>query len=424
MDRSIRWFTHLQDELHSVDPEADTHIKIMPTMFTQNYRSHGIDFEALTELTSMIGDDAQAVSGPHFAGDHDDSWVEDYSYHWHELGVAYDFMESVAPNKIHVNSESHFLSTSNFRDLYQPPEYVYSVYWLATLMGMDANMGWFWARDPDGSPEDRLEGELNFFDPALAGSYAASVNMQPRIANETTQVMLDLNSVSEHVMALREQRRPLRIFYSETTAINIDGYMTHQEHLHESLFFEGFPIGYATQRIIENQDNNLWDAVLISNTDYVTDAEFAAVQTYLDQGGTVLIHGDDSLTMNQYGMVRRQQLRSGSGTMIRLPSNSSDEDIRAAALGQVAASMPALNLTQHNAAGEQTRLVHWRSVEQEDGRHLLNAFNLGREAVTINLSIEGGQALRVTDVMTGNSVGTTISLEPMAVLLAEVASAR
>ncbi|MDP2613957.1 hypothetical protein Q8W27_16950, partial [Oceanobacter sp. 2_MG-2023] len=59
MFRAVDWFTHLQAALHEGNPDADTHIKIMPDMYSENNRSHGIDAEALVELTTMIGNDAK-----------------------------------------------------------------------------------------------------------------------------------------------------------------------------------------------------------------------------------------------------------------------------------------------------------------------------------------------------------------------------
>ena len=256
MGRTTEWFKFNQDNLHAVNPEADTHIKLFPRTFYEDSRSHGMDFEALTELTTMIGHDAKALGSPSIRPHINSDWHKDYAYKWDGMAILHDFLESVAPDKININSESHFLSSGMWRDLDARTSYVRNVYWLSTLMGMDANMGWFWARDPDGSPEDRLEGELNFFDPGLGGAYAGSNNMQPHIANEVTQVMFDLNSFSEEIIELRKQPRPLRLFYSETAAINTPNYMTQTTKLYKSLFFEGLPLGFVTKNITQKQDNN------------------------------------------------------------------------------------------------------------------------------------------------------------------------
>ncbi|WP_017446646.1 alpha-amylase family protein [Gayadomonas joobiniege] len=420
MDRSINWFTHLQGELSKGNPDADTHIKIMPNMFSENNRSHGIDVEALTELTSMIGNDAKAAEKRFLHLSKEQEWEKHYAYLWEELSVSYDFMESVAPNKIHVNSESHFLSASWWRDLDTSVEYVDNVYWLATLQGMDANMAWFWARDPDGSFEDRLEGELNFFDPALAGSFAGSVNQQPHIANAFTQVMYDLNSFSEEIIELRKQRRPIRMFYSETSAINKKSHMSQQFKLYEKLFFEGFPVGYATKNIINKQDNQQWDSIVVYKTEFVTQAELAALQSYLDQGGTVIVDSAKSLSKNEYGQPHKQSLTASKGELIQLDGKQSVSEIRDLALAKSAAGLPEVQLLQDN--GTEHKGVRWQAVKQADASYLVSLLNLGKTTAKISLGVKDKSSVSVIDMFTQNSQATEFEIPSKGVMLLKVSA--
>lgn len=417
MQRTTDWFTFNQENLHSVNPEADTHIKLFPRTFYEDSRSHGMDFEALTELTTMIGHDAKALGGPSIRPHIKSDFIEKYAYKWEGMAILHDFLESVAPDKINVNSESHFLSSGQWRDLDARTSYVRNVYWLATLMGMDANMGWFWARDPDGSPEDRLEGELNFFDPGLGGAYAGSVNMQPHVANEVTQVMYDLNSFSEEIIALRNQKRPLRLFYSETSAINTPDYMTQTGTIYNSLFFEGFPLGFVTKNIIEKQDNSTWSTVLVHKNKYVTDKEFAALQTFLNNGGTVIIDSDDSLSLNEYGKERKQKLSANKGELIVL-NTENIESLKKAALESVADQMPPVQIVADNSEKYKTTIS--RVVTQEDGSYLVNLLNVGRNTTKIKLQLDSGEAIAVTDLMTMNTMETSFELPSEGVLLLEV----
>ena len=145
----------------------------MPDLWVESNRTHGIDLEAMTDMTGMIGNDAK-IRGKNFKAGSDESWSDSYAYYWKEM-MSYDFMSSVSPNKSNINTESHFLSTTQFRDLYMTPEYVNSTYWLATLLGMDANLTWFWGREPDGSVESRLIGD--------SGMNALERHMQPQLLN-------------------------------------------------------------------------------------------------------------------------------------------------------------------------------------------------------------------------------------------------
>ncbi|WP_299255642.1 beta-galactosidase [uncultured Aquimarina sp.] len=417
MQRTTEWFTFNQDELHAVNPEADTHIKLFPRTFYEDSRSHGMDFEALTELTTMIGHDAKALGGPSIRSHINSDWHKQYAYKWDGMAILHDFLESVSPNKINVNSESHFLSSGMWRDMEARTSYVRNVYWLSTLMGMDANMGWFWARDPDGSPEDRLEGELNFFDPGLGGAYAGSNNMQPHIANEVTQVMYDLNSFSEEIIALREQPRPLRLFYSETSAINTPKYMTQTGKLYKSLFFEGLPLGFVTKNIIETQDNSIWNVVVVHNTKYVTDAEFAAIQSYLDNGGTVIIDSSESLSMNEYGKKRTEKLMTGKGKLMTL-KNADITEIKKIALAEVADHMPEVIIESDNGKDFKTTIS--RVVKEEDGSYLVNLLNVGHSTTKIKLSLKSRASITIKNLMTSNPVDAEFNLASEEVLLLKI----
>ncbi|GAL63554.1 hypothetical protein JCM19300_1903 [Algibacter lectus] len=376
-----------------------------------------MDFEALTELTTMIGHDAKALGSPSIRPHINSDWNDQYAYKWDGMAILHDFLESVGPNKINVNSESHFLSSGMWRDMEARTSYVRNVYWLSTLMGMDANMGWFWARDPDGSPEDRLEGELNFFDPGLGGAYAGSNNMQPHIANEVTQVMYDLNTFSEEIIELRKQPRPLRLFYSETSAINTSNYMTKNGKLYKSLFFEGLPLGFVTENIIKKQDNSTWNTVVIYNTKYVTDAEFNALQFYLDNGGTVILDSSESLSMNEYGQKRNKKLSSGNGKLIAL--NDTDiSNIKKITLAEIEDHMPKVIVESDN--GKEFKTTISRVVKQDNGSYLVNLLNVGHDTAKIKLSLKSGGSMTIKNLITSNSVDSEFDLASEEVLLLEI----
>ncbi|MEG3765320.1 glycoside hydrolase family 42 [Alteromonas sp. 14N.309.X.WAT.G.H12] len=418
MYRATSWFTFMQNELHAVNPDADTHIKIFPRTFYEDSRSHGIDVEALTELTTMIGHDAKAMGSPSIRSHISSDWWKKYTYKWDGMSMLHDFTKSVAPNKIMVNSESHFLSSGQWKVMDPRESYVRNVYWLATLQGMDANMAWFWMRDPDGSPEDRLEGELNFFDPGLAGAFAGSNNMQPHVSNEVTQVMFDLNTYSEEIMALRKQPRPIRLFYSETSAIDLNDYMTTQGKLYRSMFFEGFPLGYATRNIITKQDNLTWDTIVVYKTPNVTDSEFEALQNYLDSGGSVVMD-KQSLRFNEYGQLRENTLRANQGNLIVLAKDSDLNRFRQAALGAVNPNnLPDIEFDIDSPLPFKTTIT--RVAKTGDNKYLVNLLSVGHEPVQVNLSYKNGGQLKITDLMTSNRMDSSFELASEEVLLLEV----
>ena len=417
MERTLDWFSYIQSEVKSTNPEAKTEVKLMPRYFWEDYRSHGLDFEALTELMDIIGDDARADGGRRYTSTGPEPWEERYAFFWGETAFSYDFMESVAPNKLHVNSETHFISTGAWRDLNTSVDYTRSIFWLATLHGMDAGITWFWARDPDGSPEDRLEGDLDFWDPGLGGAYAGSLNMQPQTANEIAQVYYDMNSVSEELYALRTQRRPLRIFYSETSAINKKKHATDLFGLYESLYFEGLHLGYATEKIIKKQDNSSWDAIVVYKTPYITDEEFEAVQSYLNNGGTVFIDAE-SLKKDEYGKTRNMELKPAAGKIIEVDSGISLEELRAQIFEQFPGLLPDVRLTESN--GTDYKGCTWRVVDNGDSGYWVNILNIGKNDAVLSLGLKDGRKANVINMLTGEELGAEFDLKQKGVLLLEI----
>lgn len=67
--------------------------------------------------------------------------------------------------------------------------------------------------------ESRLIGDSGMN--ALGEAYAASVAQQPRVANQVYQTMTDINTFASEVTEIQEQKKPIRIFYSETSAITM-----------------------------------------------------------------------------------------------------------------------------------------------------------------------------------------------------------
>lgn len=405
MDRVTDWYTFLKSEIRKYDVDAKVHLKIMPQLWTENERVHGIDFEALTDLSEIVGNDAQAVNN--YMWGPKPEWEDHYALNWRELCMSYDFLKSVSPEKINFNSESHFLSTGKSRDLYMDPAYARAAYWLAHTYGMTANQTWFWARREDGSPRNGL---------SVGNGYAGSNNHQPRIINEVESTIQDLNSFSDEIMALQRQRKPIRIFYSKTSAINKENHMDDVFELYESLHFDGISLGFATKNIIEKQDNSLWDVVIIYKTEFVTQDEFAALQTYLDNGGTIILDSE-SLQKNEYGQSL-STLNASNGAII---SNAGLASIKLSAFSILNQknSFPEITVTETNNAGSKGCV--WKIAKNKAGNNVLSIVNLGKTDANLSINLKNVLGNTITkDLIKGIEVSNTPTLKPYEVYFVEV----
>ncbi len=405
MDRVTDWFRFMRDEIKQYDPQAKTHIKLMPNLWSDSKRDSGIDMEALTYDSDIIGNDASSCGawmwGP---AKH---WEKHYSFDWVELCMSYDFFKSVSPEKPMYNTEGHFLSTGKSRDLYMSKEYARLNYWMAYVNGLSAQQTWYWCRREDGDSRSNED----------SSGYAGSNNHQPRVVNEVHTTLIDLNSVSDYIMAMQRQKKPIRIFYTKASSINKPDHMEDVFATYESMYFNGIPVGFATEGIIEKQDNNLWDVVVVAKTPYAFESDVEALQSYIDLGGTVVVDGE-SLKTNEYGKALNTKLKSSKGKLVVLPTI---KEVANKALEVVMQSEDAPSIILKETNGMDQATTAWKIVKSKNGGEIVNVANIGKNQSTISLTRKDGKPIKsVKNVLTGEEMATTIDLPVYGLLLLEI----
>lgn len=397
MDRVTDWFTFLHDEIYKYDTQTKTHLKVMAPHWGGSIGDvdNGMDMEALMNLCEILGNDAggaKLTSG-------------NYGLNWRELCTFYDFCKSIAPNKLLVNSETHFFSSFDFRDLYLSPEYARAYTWLAAMQGQNIGKQWVWCRLADGSINANMP----------TNSMGGCTMHQPRVVREIEATTMDLNAHSEAIVALQRLKKPIRIFYSKTSAINVQTYMNTLYSLYESLFFRGVPLGYATKGIITGQDNWNWDVILIYQTPNVTRAERDAVQAYLDGGGTVIMDGT-SFKKDEYGRSNIPALTQSNGKL--LITSSLAYMAAQAILNLKSGSAPEISITESNSIGANGCV--WRCAKMA-GKYVLSVLNVGRSAATLNITVNGtGSGYVFKDLLTGKTVSAQPQLQPYETFFVEI----
>ncbi|WP_109831198.1 T9SS type A sorting domain-containing protein [Reichenbachiella versicolor] len=400
--RVTNWYQFIKDRILSHDPEGLVHLKVMPNLWTENTRGHGIDMEALTRMSGIIGNDAGALYNHMFKTE---EWMDHYAFDWREMSMGHDFYKSISPQKIMYNTEAHYLSTVRSRDLYQNPKYSRATYWLAHTQGMTASQTWYWSRREDGSPRnDKDKG------------YAGSNNQQPWVTNEVHKTIMDLNSFSEEIMAYQRQRKPIRIYYTKASAINKAKHMDDLFELYEDLFFEGIPLGFATQGILENENQADWDVILVYKTEYATRADIEVLQKYIDKGGKVILDGE-SLKKDEYG-------RSRSNSIIGASNVNGRDAVKSSALQIVEEKglTPKVLLKETNSIGVSG--CTWKIIENGQGKYVVSIVNLGKTEAEIDLTIKDAiNGTQIINMLDGTSIPKTFSMKPYDVKFLEVQDA-
>ncbi|WP_422359640.1 beta-galactosidase [Reichenbachiella sp.] len=400
MDRVTNWYQYMKDTIKNSDPTAKVHLKLIPGQWTSGLRTHGLDFEALTRMSDIIGNDtgAEHRSFPWKT----DPWEEHYIFEWQEMAMAHDFFKSISPEKIMFNTESHFLSTKASINLYLNPLHARATYWLAHTQGMSASQTWYWSRREDGSARNQND-----------QGYAGSNNHQPRVVNQVHSTLMDLNAHSEEIVAFQRQRKPIRLFYSKASSINKISHMEELTKLYESLYFDGIPLGFVTKDILLEQDASNWDVVLVYQTQFVTKEDVEALQAYINAGGRVIID-DVSFASDEYG----QSISGLTGSMTTV---NGIDNIRSAALTVVEAAgqSPAVTVTEQSA--EDFPICTWKSIENISGNQVLSIVNVGKVDAKVSLSLNGATLGTTTkDLLKGIDISNEQVLSPYEVLFVEL----
>ena len=132
--RITDWFRFMDTEIKKYDPQGKSQVKVMPWTFTTNQRDQGLNFEAITELSDIIGCDA-GMRYDH-AWDKNASWRKNYAAEWRPAIMTFDFMKSVKPNAFIFDTENHFLMHTGFNLQEINQDYARMSYWLAAMHGL------------------------------------------------------------------------------------------------------------------------------------------------------------------------------------------------------------------------------------------------------------------------------------------------
>ncbi|WP_448248454.1 alpha-amylase family protein [Thalassotalea agariperforans] len=400
--RVTDWFSFLTSEIKKHDPEGKTHIKLMPWLWNGNKRDHGIDFEALLSLTDIIGFDANSE---YRNLRKTESYQAEYSFDWQSPIISFDFFSSVQPQQLLWDSENHFFTKVAFQEKDIDPAYVNAIYWLAATHGLSGTSTWVWGRNTDGSIISSR---------GTNSEYITDITHQPIGFHTLTRTIMDINANMADTVKLQQLKKPIRLFYSEVSAINQNNYMESIRQAHKKLFFEGLPLGFATENIINKQANS-WPVVVIKNTPQVTSNELLAIQQYIDNKGTVLID-NTSLLFDEYNNPHpSSQIPAGEQVIYYQSDDELKEKILA--LTSIKALLPEVNVIEAN----NDKKVAWRIAQKTDNTYVLSMINTGKQPIELKIAAkQNNKRLFLTNLLNGQNIDTDLSLAAKQHLLVEV----
>ncbi|GLR69809.1 beta-galactosidase [Agaribacter marinus] len=395
--RVTDWFAFLNDAVKRRDESAKTHIKLMPHTWLSNMRDHGLDFEALLAQGDIIGFDASSQYEHGWKTMH---FEEHYSFDWFEPVISFDFFTSLHPKQLLWDSENHFIMTTGFLPKNVRRDYVKTIYWLAATHGLSGVNTWVWGRNEDGSTMKRGE---------YSSSHIVSATQQPFLLHDIARTYIDLNAHGEDIVRLQRQAKPIRIFYSETSALAQNKYMDDIQATYEKLHFDGIALGFATETILNRKIDD-WAMLVINDSTQVTQSERQAILDYVNRGGIALIH-KNSLLKDEYG---RSFPPMSADVLQKFVQFESLDEMHSLVIHHAEKTNNLPIITVKQSSQQQVKTVAWRLAQREDGSHVMMITNYGKMPANVTIDHRNSSLNTVAkNLYTGNVQDNSFNLAPM-----------
>lgn len=209
----------------------------------------------------------------------------------------YDYMTSVKNAPV-WDTESHLLNDYNaprFDDIV-PYHYGTDV-WNGAVHGRGAQVIWLW---------DLRKGSL----PGGWSNYVnANAVLRPDAVFAASKAAMDLNRLSEEISALQDEKAKVGILYSRTT-LSYNDYgqqmFTDLDACYKEIITGGQKVGFVVDA--RPEDMYKYQLLVVPETTHVTKEMVEEILAYLQNGGEVLLVGNDCLKYDENDKVHDSTL--------------------------------------------------------------------------------------------------------------------
>lgn len=389
-ERFLRFHEFLRDLIHEFDPDLPVHAKVMSHAFGDPGKFEvGVDYEAFSRLDDIAGNDCVQT----FEGDS----ASEYLQRWQDMALNYTLQHSVALGAPIFNSEDHIITDGDVR--YIPESHIRTAYWTQAIHGQGAATTWVWER-------------------AQGGDFAENLLTRANCVRALGRIACDLNRLAPELHALQRAPSDAAILYSFASLWPSDAFTTQAAAAFEALYFADTTPAFVTERQAAEGLLSKYKLIIAPHTSHVADTTVAALQAYLDGGGTVVTIGN-CFTHDEHGRVRAKlPVPTAAGHLV-----AHDAPLRAHAcrtlldpvLDEAGCGRP-IRLTDVN--GAPVWGINLR-VAEHDGRLLVSLVNFTRESQTIliHTRVKPRRIPSVTNLFDNKKLATPLRLDPLDPLL-------
>lgn len=267
------YHAYLAEAVRKIAPDVPLHTKQMMTMLggkpSWNRLETASDYELWLDSLDINGNDGGASSFNSEAAGNRGIFV---------LESWYDYLTSVKDAPC-VNSEDHILSATdvmNYGELV--PAQTAAQVWQGAVHGRGGTNLWLW--------DVKEFGENN-----------SLLTNRPMVVSKTAKAGFDLNRAAYEVTAVQKTKRRVAIMQSNDTNQASDNTYNAYAIANKYVLLNGLRPFWLTDYNYENIHN--YDLVILPDTIAIKDEVFAEIKKYAENGGKLLILGENALGMDE-----------------------------------------------------------------------------------------------------------------------------
>jgi hypothetical protein len=324
-----------------------------------------------------------------------DGWAY-YGNNIHTIPVQmlfYDYQTSIKEAPIY-NSEDHIIPDGEamiFNDA--ELQHCLANLWQGAVHGKCGSVIWFW---------ERASGW------AHNGGWLHNPNLteRPKDTAAIGRMTLDLNRLANEVTSIIEKKANMGILYTPNSV----AYASDMLNAAYKAYLAFGENGQKVQIIVESQPEKMQDmeCLVIPHTISVTDATFDEVQKFVENGGKLIVLGEDCFTRNEYGDERDKAAVAG------LMAKADVVSIKAAGTVLDAASTTAVKnkISDYIEKGNYSKIklvdkATGKPIDgceylysEHDGKYVINICTYRNDTVNAELYIDGKPAGKFVDLIT------------------------
>lgn len=376
---ALDFFRSLQSRIEPLSGGKPLLVTLPDTVFDKGESRDGIDREGLANLMDVSGCTAALVPRSDL-----------YAYSYPQQSAFCTLMRSMQPDKPVLCLENRIAVDEDM-----PPEaaygYVLSAVWDAVISGLNG----------------------------MALPADSPVLERPETLEAFATAAQDINRLAPVVYAMQRAPAEVGVLWSDSSKVLDDGdpYLNSARFAYEGLSFSGYQVRYVTEAQCAAGTLEKLKVFVIPETPAVREETFAAIQKYVENGGTLARVGKP-IPYNERGQSRHDVIRNTGKTVLvrgmNLPTEYLHAMDAAIELGSLEAIPRPINASGYPLEGVKTRYI------QSDGRDYLFVLNLRREPVVCHLA---GPQQTGKDLIRGREVQFPEQLPPLDPMLIRLDSA-